>query len=304
MKDRIDSSRTSDQPTVSVITPTYNRADFLGQAVDSVLAQTCPHFEMLVVDDGSTDGTRALMEGYLGDGRIRYFHQQNQGQSVARNLALSHSRGEFICFLDSDNAWVPEKLAVSLEAFEQHPDVDVVYGDAMKIDESGAEISRENMRRYSGRIVPYMLRDNCVSMNTAMARRRCFDEHGGMSGRYRVADDYELWLRFSAYYRFLYLPRYLAYYRVMKNQISSDKARRFDTNEAILRDFLAEHGHTVTAAEARTGWCYFHTRKGRYLASQGKLAAAVQCYLKALTFAPASKAPWRALAKLAIRGAG
>ena len=209
-----EATRMPEPPLATVITPTYNRADFLGQAVESVLAQTYPHFEMLVVDDGSTDGTPAVMKRYLSDERIRYFHQRNQGQSVARNLALSHARGEFVCFLDSDNAWVPEKLAVSLAAMETHPDVDVVYGDAIRIDETGAEISRENMRRYSGRIVPWMLRDNCVSMNTAMARRRCFDERGGMSARYRVADDYELWLRFSAYYRFLYLPRFLAYYRL------------------------------------------------------------------------------------------
>ncbi|MEX0729846.1 MAG: glycosyltransferase [Aquisalimonadaceae bacterium] len=292
------------EPLITVITPTFNRADYLGQAIESVLAQTWPHFELLVVDDGSTDDTATLMERYLPDKRIQYFRQENQGQSVARNLALSHAKGEFVCFLDSDNAWLPEKLEISLRAFEDNPDVDIIYGDAITIDETGAEISRENMKRHSGRIVPQMLRDNCVSMNTAMTRRRCFDERGGMSGRRRVADDYDLWLRFSAYYRFLYIPEYLAYYRVMADQISSDKTRRFDTNEAILRDFLAEHGDRVTPAEARMGWCHFHTRKGRYLASEGRRGEALACYARALRHNPVARPPWRALAKLVLRGTG
>ena len=97
-------------PLVSIITPTYNRADFIEQAVNSVLAQTYTNFELLIVDDGSTDNTRDLLEPALTDSRVRYFRQENQGQSVARNWALSEAKGDFVCFLDSDNYWPAEKI--------------------------------------------------------------------------------------------------------------------------------------------------------------------------------------------------
>lgn len=288
-------------PLVTVITPTFNRADFLEIAVQSVLQQTCPDFEFIIVDDGSTDDTHQRLGKYLSDPRIQYYWQENQGQSVARNLALSKSSGNFICFLDSDNVWLTDKLEKSLAAFDHYKDVDIVYGDCITIDEHGNEISRKNMKRYSGRILPYMLRDNCVSMNTAMAKRRCFIEHGGLSGRRRVADDYDLWLRFSAYYKFLYLPEYLAYYRVMTKQISSDKDRRFQSNEEILCDFLSEHGHVVTPTEARNGWVYFYTRPGRYLSSQGRKLEALKCFLQAFLKKPASTVPLRAILSMLVK---
>src|SRR5690606_1176147 len=164
----------ANQPLVSVITPTYNRADFIGEAVESVLAQTYPNFELVIIDDGSTDNTRDILEPYLKDSRIRLFHQQNQGQSVARNRGLEEATGEFICFLDSDNAWFPEKLEKSLKAFDHNPESDVVYGDFVVIDEQGRELGENRMTRHSGRITPQLIHDNFVSMNTTMARKQCF----------------------------------------------------------------------------------------------------------------------------------
>ena len=290
-----------ERPLVTIITPTYNRADFLGQAVESVLAQTYSHFELLVIDDGSTDNTRVLMEQYLKDERVRYLYQENQGQSVARRVALSQARGDFIGFLDSDNVASPERLEVCIQLLRENPDFDVVYGDVIKIDGHGKEISRKNIKRYSGRLLSYMLRDNCVSMNTALARRDCFkvlDENGINR---RVADDYEMWLHISAHHQFLYVPQYLAYYRVMDDQISSDKTQRFNTNEAILRDFLATHGDLATSAEARSGWCHFYARKADYLAGQRRASEAIACYARAIKHDPFTKAPWVGLGRLALR---
>ncbi len=290
-----------DNPLITIITPAYNRGHFLDIAVQSVLAQTYENFEFIIVDDGSTDDTRERIQKYLTDPRVQYYWQENQGQSVARNLALSKRKGDFICFLDSDNAWPPDKLEKSLRIFSENPDVDIVYGDDIKIDEQGNEISRKNMKRYSGRIVPYMLRDNCVSMNTAMARRRCFDEKGGMREHLRVADDYDLWLRFSAYYKFLYVPELTVYYRVMTKQISSDKAHRFQSNEKIIRSFLVEHGHRVSPAEAREGWMYFYSRKGHYLSSQGDKYEALKCFIRAFMKKPVSTVPLRGILHLIIK---
>src|SRR5690554_967859 len=287
-------------PLISVVIPTYNRADFLKEAIDSVLAQTYPNFEILVVDDGSTDNTRDILKEYSQEPRFRYFYQKNQGQSVARNYALSEARGDFVCFLDSDNRWLPYKLEVSLQAFRDHPDVSIVYGDIITINEKGQEVSRQNMRRYSGRITPYLFQDNCVSMNTSMTRRQCFNEMGGLEVGRRAADDYELWLRFSARYKFLYIREFLAEYRVMENQISSNKDRRFQSNREIMENFVRRFPDALTPAEQKEGWCRFHVRKGRYHASVGELAKAAQEYWQALGYQPFSKTPWRAVARLAL----
>ncbi|WP_091999462.1 glycosyltransferase family 2 protein [Marinobacter pelagius] len=292
---------TSTSPLVSIVTPTYNRADYIGQAVNSVLAQTYTNFEFLIVDDGSTDNTRELLEPVLADARIRYFYQENQGQSVARNCALSEAKGDFVCFLDSDNYWPAEKLKQQVDLFRNHPDYDVVYGDIITIDEKGQEVSRKNMKRYSGIIAKYMIRDNCVSMNTAMARRRCFETLGAMSGKRRVADDYDLWLRFSARFRFLYVPEFLAYYRVMDDQISSDKTRRFDSNWEIIRDFRREFPNAMSEREFNSGFAAFHSRKARYLASKGARREAFAEMTKALRLQPLTRSSWRNFAAVLLK---
>lgn len=289
-----------DKPLVSIITPTFNRADFIEQAVNSVLRQSYQNFELFIVDDGSTDDTRKRLANALEDHRVHYFYQPNQGQSVARNLALSHAKGDLICFLDSDNYWPENKLGNQVALFGERPDVDVVYGDAITIDEYGREISRKNMKRHSGNIARYMIRDNCVSMNTAMARRKCFDELGAMSGTRRVADDYDLWLRFSARFRFLYIPEFLAYYRVMEDQISSDKTKRLDSNWRIINHFREKFPDAMSKRDFDSGFAAFHCRKARYLASQGFRWKAFVEILRALRLEPAGPFVWRALFRVLV----
>src|SRR5690554_6825465 len=293
----------SSNPLVSVITPTYNRADYLPFAVESVLSQSVPDFELIVIDDGSTDGTAELMERYLADSRIRYLKQENQGQSVARNRGIAEARGQFICFLDSDNAWVSTKLETSLKAFEEHPEADIVYGDFITIDGEGHEHGVNRMARYSGRITPQLLRDNFVSMNTTMTRKRCFDEIGGFDSADRLAEDYGLWLRFSTRYQFLYVPAVLGYYRVMENQISSDKESRLMANEQIIRNFLGAFPEALSRGEARHGMSRFFVRKGRYELSQGRYRAALKELARAATRDPLWSGPWRLAMKMLVNPA-
>ncbi len=272
---------------VSIITPTYNRADFIGEAIKSVLSQTITDFELLIVDDGSQDDSREIIQKFVDqDSRVKYFYQENQGQSVARNLALGKAGGEFICFLDSDNYWPENRLEKSLAAFEKFPDADIVYGDCITINEAGDIISHDNMKRYSGRVAALLLKDNFISMNTTMTRRKCFNEMGGMSGKRRVADDYDLWLKFSAKYVFQYIPEYLAYYRVMENQISSNKRLRFETNEKIVLDFVSAYPDALTPKERKEGLAAFYCRKARYYAAHISKKEALPALLKAARLQP------------------
>ncbi|MBY6032511.1 glycosyltransferase family 2 protein [Marinobacter daepoensis] len=282
----------SSNPLVSVVTPTFNRADYLPVAVESVLAQSMADFELIVVDDGSTDGTEELMQRYLSDPRVKYFYQENQGQSVARNRGIDEARGQYICFLDSDNAWVETKLEVSLRAFNENHHADIVYGDYIAIDAAGKELGVNRMKRYSGHITPQLLRDNFVSMNTTMTRKRCFAEMGGFDKADRLAEDYGLWLRFSTRYQFLYVPEVLGYYRVMEDQISSDKDKRFWANEQLIRGFLKAFPGAVARNEARRGLSYFHVRKGRYELSVGRSVPALKHLLCSVALDPFWRGPW------------
>ncbi|RMJ06142.1 MULTISPECIES: glycosyltransferase [Marinobacter] len=288
------------KPRVSVITPTFNRADYLPVAIDSVLAQTFGDFELIVIDDGSTDGTPELMKGYSNDSRVRYVQQPNQGQSVARNRGVAESVGDFICFLDSDNAWVETKLAASLRAFDENPQADVVYGDYVVIDAEGRELGINRMTRYSGRITPMLICDNFVSMNTTMTRRHCFDEMGAFDSNDRLAEDYGLWLRFSTRYQFLYLPEVLGYYRVMEDQISSDKDSRFKANEELILEFLKAYPDALDSLEVRQGLSRFYHRKGRYELSVGRSRSAGRDLGRSLLQYPVWSGPWRLAAKLAV----
>lgn len=293
---------TEGAPTVSVITPTFNRADFIGETVESILAQTFGDFELLIVDDGSTDNTREILSPYLSDKRLRYFYQENQGQSVARNRGLTESRGQFLCFIDSDNVWLPNKLESQLNFLREHPEVDIVYGDIITIDETSKEIGRENMRRISGHIAGDLLRDNFVSINTSMVRRQCYTELGGFNEKDRLAEDYDLWLRYSTRFKFHYMPEYFAKYRVMDDQISSDKSARFWANERTLRLFLEAYPTAVDWKTRRKGWSTFFARKARYLAGQRSVTKALLTSLQSLAQWPFHSSGWRALFRVFFPG--
>jgi glycosyltransferase involved in cell wall biosynthesis len=287
--------------TVSVITPTYNRARFLPAAVASVLSQTFGDFELIIVDDGSEDNTPDVLKPFLADRRVRYVYQENKGQSHARNLALKQATGDFIAFLDSDDVWARDKLEKQLAVFRANSEVDIVHGDEATINEQGSVVSLQNMRRYSGRITRYLLADNSVSITTALVRRRCFDEMGGFDTSVGVADDYELWLRFSAKYRFQYIPEIVAAYRIMENQISSNKIKRFETNEVIIDRFLKQYGNVITPRERRIGVSKFYCRKARYYAGIKQRRIAAGALLRAFSLAPIDQAVWRALYRVIIK---
>lgn len=292
------------QPKISIIMPTYNRSDYICEAIDSALSQTYDNIELIVIDDGSTDDTRNKLEKYNSDERFKCIHQENQGQSIARNKGLSIAEGEFIAFLDSDNIWLPGKLEKQVGIINENPSFDIFYGDCIVINEKGIETSRANMSRYSGNITKYLIKDNYVSMNTTLTRKKCFDEIGGLSGKVRVGDDYELWLRLSTKFRFKYIPEYFVKYRVMDDQISTDKYRRFDSNESVLQAFFKKYPESVTVAEKKRARSYFYIRKARYEISEHFFMRSISNIFNALKHDAWWLGPWRAMVLLLLTVVG
>ncbi|RCU45201.1 glycosyltransferase [Corallincola holothuriorum] len=291
----------SKSPKVSVIIPTYNRAEFILEAIHSVFAQDYTNIEIIIIDDGSTDETAELLAPYIEQGKVLYRYQENQRQCVARNNAMSIATGELWCFLDSDNRWLPGKLKTQVTYMQTNPSVDIVYGDNQLIDDEGKITSQKNMRRHSGRIYPEMLRDNCVSMNTVMARAECFKRHGTFDPSFKVADDYELWLRLSAHYEFIYLPIFFAQYRVMEDQISSDKERRFLSNERALMKFQQQNPNLLRQSEWDAVFAFFYTRWARVRYVKSDVSGMKQMLNKALHYQWHNKYVWRAILKWLLR---
>ena len=186
-------------PLVSVIIPTYNRAQMLRQAVDSALEQDYPRTEILVIDDGSADETPIMLADY--EDRIRFFRQENTGVSAARNLGIRASRGELIAFLDSDDYWLPGKLAIQADWFLRHPGALICQTEEIWIRNGRRVNPRLKHRKREGDIFIESLSLCLVSPSAVMLRRSLLDETGLFDPELPACEDYDLWLRISSRYR-------------------------------------------------------------------------------------------------------
>lgn len=182
-------------PRISVIIPTFNRAAWVREAVDSVLAQTFQDFELLVVDDGSTDKTGAALAPY-GD-RLRYLYQVRQGVSAARNRGLELAAGEWIAFLDSDDLWLPTKLEAQVNFFNRNPEAEICQTEEIWIRNGCRVNPRQRHRKPSGRIFEPSLALCLVSPSAVMLKKTLFDQIGRFDPQLPACEDYDLWLRIS-----------------------------------------------------------------------------------------------------------
>ncbi len=227
------------KPLVSVIVPTRNRADMLDEALRSIFRQTYPNFEVVVVDDGSTDHTPVVIRKH-GD-RIRVVHRQNTGRSLARNAGIAVARGDYISFLDDDDVWLPEKLARQVDVLSEAPSVDVVHGQVYVLrDGQRSAILTQPPARPSRDWVEQLIWGDCVcTPSVVMFRRKTLDENGGFDPSVEPCEDWELFIRVAlagAHFRFIGEP--LADYRVHEGNTFLD---RMNTGRiAVLKKVFAE----------------------------------------------------------------
>ena len=195
---------------VSVIIPSYQREHVVGRAIDSALAQTYPDVEILVIDDGSTDGTAQVVQGY--GSKVHYVYQDNQGRSAARNSGMRQATGEFIAILDSDDWWHPSKVAKQVTAMRQHPQVGLMYSQAYMVDAVGKHTLFGQGPDTPQDIFERLLMENLIPASSVMTRRDCLTAIGGFNEQMDFAEDWELWLRLAARYSQLCIPEPLSYY--------------------------------------------------------------------------------------------
>ncbi len=197
------------QPLVSVIIPTYNRAHLIRAAVDSVLAQTYRNLEIIVVDDGSTDTTAAVL-GALTDPRLQYVQQPNGGRSQARNHALRHATGELISFLDSDDLYLPQKIEQQVNYLHNHPGVGMVYTSAHCINAAGDIMPGHYIASVSGLIYQSIafFRPVTITLPTVMTYRAVLDAVGHFDETMHRFEDTDLWRRIAKAYRIDAMPEF------------------------------------------------------------------------------------------------
>lgn len=193
-----------DPGKISVIIPTFNRADVLERAIKSVLCQTYKNFELIVVDDGSTDNTNRILERY--DKSIRHFSKLHGGVSSSRNFGLEKAEGSWVAFLDSDDYWLPEKLERQMEYLKKHPEILIVQTDEKWIRNGKYVNPMKKHQKYSGWIFPQCLPLCIVSPSSVMVHQRVFNDVGVFDEELPVCEDYDLWLRIAVKYQIDLIP--------------------------------------------------------------------------------------------------
>lgn len=211
-------------PTLSIVMPTHNRAGYISIAIESVLQQTYQDWELLIVDDGSTDDTKSVVEPFLKrDARIRYIHQdQNKGIAFTRNNGVAQARGRYIAMLDSDDAWAsPDKLARQIAVLNADPELGIIGTWLEIIDEKGVHTGQQlSYAQDDAGIRSKEIYKNAFAQSSVIFRKEAFEKAGGYDGRFVVTDDHDLWLKIGRSYRFATLPSYDLLYRKHSGNIT------------------------------------------------------------------------------------
>lgn len=303
-------------PRVSVIMPLYNRADLVGESIASLQRQTLRDWELVVVDDGSTDGSAEVVERLASeDGRIRLIRQENSGQCAApRNRAIADATGDLVSFLDSDDLLHPDKLSVQADLMDRHPDVDMIFSNMKIFFGDDPHEGRDYLGRVDWHARTAHLRTpveedvylcepgfyrfmstevTSITVQTVMVRRSALDRlDGPFDEEMILAEDIDLWFRLARDNRILYVDRPLAYYRRHDTSIMGD-------GEKVHRGFIMGHSRNLERAEGvlddeavetirdRVARATFNL--GYHYVTQGRYAEGRRCYREAMGRVPGRK---------------
>lgn len=240
-----------DEKYVSIILPTYNRAHSIRRSIESILRQTYPHWELLVIDDGSTDHTEEIVaEIAASDSRVRYYRQpQNRGVAAARNEGIRQAQYEYIAFQDSDDVWEEDKLEKQMRVFDDRPQVGMVYcafegekqdGTIIRIPDNSMGI--ENLQ---GNMYRLLLQRNVIDAPTVVIRKECLDKVGGFDETLTCLEDWELFLRIAKEFEIGYAADALLISDIHNSGVSSRVGGYFQARCAMIvkhKAALLEYG--------------------------------------------------------------
>src|ERR1700722_5458044 len=228
----VPASDVFDHPLVTVIIPCYNGGPYLQEAIKTALAQTHPEVEIIVVDDGSTDGSSRIAQMFP----VRYLRQENRGLTKSRNLGISASLGEYIVFLDADDRLVPDAIETGLRVMSEHPECAMTVGDHLFVSRDGSYLSNSSKACVQSSHYEELLKSNFIEMiSSVLFRRSVLVEIGGFDTNLRVAEDYELYLRIARVYPICCHPTLMAEYRLHQSNTSHNSELMLLVTLEVLR---------------------------------------------------------------------
>ena len=275
------------KPKVSAIIPNYNYAQYVGEAIDSVLDQTYPNIEVVVVDDGSSDGSREILEGY-GD-RIKVILQENQGVSAARNNGVKASEGRYLAFLDADDAWLPTKIQKQVDALNNSQNPGLVHVGVAEIDADG-KVIRERLDGLEGDVQKELLLiERSVILgggSGSMITRQVFNEVSGFDEGLSTSADWDMFVRICGLHEAVFVPEVLLKYRIhLSNMHGNLAAMEHD----MLRGLEKAFSSNASAPRSR---CYGNLHK--VLAASnfyaGNMTASMRHAIKSISYRPSNTA--------------
>jgi glycosyltransferase involved in cell wall biosynthesis len=272
-------------PSITVVVPVYNGEQFIGECLEAILSQTHRAEEVIVVDDGSTDGTPGELARFAGD--VRVIRQANRGAAGAHNTGFGEARGDYVARCDADDIWEPSKLERQVEVLRLHPDIDIACTAARRFGlverlharppGQGGVLDRRQFARM-------LYRGNPICASSTLIRHRLFEEVGPFTERL-PSEDYDYWLRAAASGAvFFYDPAVLVYYRQHERQVTSDRLRMF------LATYLVHQWHADLVDDRRLVRAVHADDLlsiGRQLADDGRLREARQKFRQSLRYASA-----------------
>ncbi|MCJ7700731.1 MAG: glycosyltransferase [Anaerolineales bacterium] len=225
-------------PTVSVIIPTFNRAAYIREAIDSVRDQSYQDLEIIVVDDGSTDGTQGLLTSLEKEGILKYVYQENKGQSAARNHGIRIAKGKYIAFLDSDDLFLPEKLEIQVNCLEINPDSGLVHSSYIRVDEQGAPFALREPFYLSGWIYPDILLhwSVLIAIPAVLVRTDIIRKVGGFDEHMMRSPNEDLWRRIARITPFMVLKTPTCKIRRHSGNYSANQATAVHSYSAYLQN--------------------------------------------------------------------
>lgn len=272
-------------PKISVVIPAYNQEKFITETIESILNQTYKDFEIIVVDDGSTDCTKQKLEKF--GSKIKIIEQPNLERAIARNNGVKNSQGEYIAFVDSDDIWTEDKLENQIKVLEEKKDCMFIYSACGRVNQYSKKIkpAKRQLEGYSGNIFEELLIRNFIASATPLIKREFFNKTQGFNSKYIPYEDWELWIRLSLLGKIYFLPKVLAYYRIHKNQsVRKVKAEKIEVvTTSILEDSfklknISNDIKNKSQAIANLRFCYWYLLAGEKAKAEEKIKKALVLY--------------------------
>ena len=291
-------------PAVSIIIPYHKKKFFFIKTIESIINQNFKRFEVLIIyDDDNLDELNFIKKIKKKYSKVKLIiNKKILGPGLSRNKGIILSKGKYVAFCDADDIWQPDKLARQMPEFRDK-DVGVVYSEVAYINDQGFSLPKEpSTDRESGWVTSHLVIKNFIPFGTAVMRRACIDRHGGFDENLPMGIDWDLWLRFSVAWKFMYVPEVTYLYRIWPGQMSKNYRGRYENAFKILNKFLSANPEAVPPVIIARAWADMYVGRAMCVAQAEKtIIEPLSDLVRGLRYDMTYYLAWKSLAKLFLR---